>query len=337
MNLRHPAIRLGGIAVLSAVVFGFGFFQGPVIAQPLQPPGTAPMELKVIGLHDAKAEQVSRSLKELLGINATADPGTNAILVYAPPAELEKIKPVIAMLEDLAKVASQRKREVESTTRESTWFIPLVHIEPDQHLKDTIKLLFKGGAKGDFSFDPKRKQVVLSSDNVTYLKALELIQKLDQPLPNRSPVQSAQVRVVWLASGPTPENFAALPPPDDLNEILPSLRKLGLEKLRLVAQSIVNAAPGSQFQTQGTADLGNWNYPFAVNGQFLDEDMKRLAITISASRGSNAKGPVDVCKIQTEITAPPGNFVVLGVTPTANTTSVFIIQVIRPGFQASKK
>jgi hypothetical protein len=46
-------------------------------------------------------------------------------------------------------------------------------------------------------------------------------------------------------------------------------------------------------------------------------------------RHSSLARPADICNLETEISAPPGHLVVLGVTPADNVASAFVIQVIR--------
>ena len=50
-----------------------------------------------------------------------------------------------------------------------------------------------------------------------------------------------------------------------------------------------------------------------------------LQLTILATGATGE----EVCNLQTEISAPPGHLVVLGMTPTGTMTSVFVVQVLR--------
>ena len=143
--------------------------------------------------------------------------------------------------------------------------------------------------------------------------------RLDVATSERSSAD-VQVRVVWLVQGRA-EEFAA--PPDDVKDVLPVLAKLGIEKPRLAAQTIVNVTPNSPFSTDGTVKL-NETVRFSIQGQFLEKtEPASLHIAIHAG------GQVEICKLSTDITAPMGHLVVLGVTPTKDTTSVFIVQVTR--------
>jgi hypothetical protein len=67
-----------------------------------------------------------------------------------------------------------------------------------------------------------------------------------------------------------------------------------------------------------------------------------LQINIDATKQSiDAKGAATatpVCRVATNITAPPGHSVVLGVTPSENLTSVFIVQLIpKPQLPSPRK
>jgi hypothetical protein len=115
--------------------------------------------------------------------------------------------------------------------------------------------------------------------------------------------------------------------PEDLKEVLPGLSKLGIDKPRLAAQTLVNVTSGSRFQTRGVAKLDS-PCQFSVSGQFTgSNEPPKLHIDIRATRPGQP-GPAEICSLQTEISAPLGHLVVLGLTPTEAATSVFVVQVL---------
>jgi hypothetical protein len=222
-----------------------------------------------------------------------------------------KIKELIAKVDMLA-------RDSDAMSQQQVWLIPLRNIEADETLADALRLVFRPGP-ANFALDRKRKQVIVSGDAETYRAVVKLLEGLDQA--SRVPVTDSQVvRVVWLASGQMRDGVP--PIPDDLKELLPGLAKVGIDQPRLVTQTLVTATGTSQFQAKGTATL-DAPYEFVITGQFLDREMRGMKITIEA-----AKANKEVCSIRTEINAPPGHLVVLGVTPSGNQTSVFVVQVL---------
>ena len=54
-----------------------------------------------------------------------------------------------------------------------------------------------------------------------------------------------------------------------------------------------------------------------------------LQLSINANGMRNNEGS-PLCQLSTQIVTPPGHFIVLGVTPTDATTSVFVVQLLLP-------
>jgi len=115
---------------------------------------------------------------------------------------------------------------------------------------------------------------------------------------------------------------------------LPSLARLGIEHPRLAGQILVNVNANAQFRATGMAQL-NATYPFSVTGRYTDKKQTPvLEVSIRATQ-QMARGPEDMCNIQTEISAPPGHAVVLGVVPIGPVTSVFVVQVLTKDLKAT--
>jgi hypothetical protein len=104
------------------------------------------------------------------------------------------------------------------------------------------------------------------------------------------------------------------------------LAKLGIAKPRLAAQAAVNAAPNAEFQATGLAGSAT---QFSMTGRVSEKkDGPTLQIEIRATRQQPAAQ--ELGSVHTEIAAPLGHYVVLGVAPTLGGTSVFVVQVTRP-------
>jgi hypothetical protein len=151
---------------------------------------------------------------------------------------------------------------------------------------------------------------------------VDLLAQLDVPI-ERSASGDLQLRLVWLVKSPNADEF--VPPPDDLKETLPALAKLGIDKPRLAAQTLVNLSANNEFRADGTVNLVD-QVKFMVSGRCQDgKEGPTLSISVRAVGPNN----VDLSTISTEITAPIGHLVVLGATPTRSLTSVFVVQMLR--------
>jgi hypothetical protein len=259
-------------------------------------------------------------LKEVLGARPAttfaADDGANTLIVAAPAEELAKVREIITKV-DTPRADTERHQQLR--------IFQLRKVEPDRALEAALRLVFGAGAAGNFALDTARKSVIVWADEPTTQAVEALLTRLEDRAPGR-PAQDVQVRVVWLVSGPAREDAAA--PPADLREVLPALAKLGIDKPQLAAQAVVSVTPNAQFQAKGVAKVDT-PCPFAVTGRFGDKkESPVLEVSIRAARKTPG-GEEEVCNLQTEITAPPGHLVVLGMTPTGNTTSVFVVQVSR--------
>jgi hypothetical protein len=205
--------------------------------------------------------------------------------------------------------------------------------------------------------DRQRKTVILSADQLTIAKVEALLARLEdvqreQREPEAVPTE-LQVRIVWLVSGlkapedPELKSAAAPKPPDDLKDVVAELAKLGIDKPRLAAQTVINTIPNTQFTTQGSAVLDTpcqVSFTGMVSGK---KEAPALQIAIQATReipqraggggfqgggfqgGRVGMSSAQICNLQTTITTPLGHAVVLGVTPTETMTSVFVVQVLR--------
>jgi hypothetical protein len=198
-------------------------------------------------------------------------------------------------------------------------------VEPDKVLEAALQLVVQPGGLGKFALDPKRKMVIVSADDRTQEKVEALLTRLEERKVPARPAPDVQVRIVWLVSGQAQGEGA--PPPDDLQELLPGLAKLGILRPRLAAQTLVTVTPNTQFQAKGMAKL-HTPCQFSVMGNFGDKkETPELEISLRATHARQG-GPEEICNLQTQISAPLGHLVVLGVTPNESLTSVFVVQVL---------
>ncbi len=279
-------------------------------------------EFRVIPLKHVDAMEASTVLRELLGrkaeVSIAVDARTNSIVASGSAAAL-------AVIENLLK-----KLDVEGagrdTGKQELKVFSLKHAVTGE-LAEPLQLVY--GVRGlvaSFALDRARNLVIATGDRATLDAVEAMLKRLDEPRPER-PAAEMQVRVVWLVSGLAREDAAK--PPDDLKEVVTELAKLGIDKPKLVAQALVNASRDGAFQLEGQAKL-EAACQLTITGQVQDKtDKAGLEISINAFQGGGRGAPERMCGLRTQITAPFGHAVVLGVTPTDAMTSVFVVQVHR--------
>jgi hypothetical protein len=294
--------------------------------------GSKQTEIQIIPLKSANAAETAELLKVMLGMKTpegdetggcyipiAVDLRTNSLIVSATADQIERIVTIVKKLD----VISDNEPPAQRPS-----VIPLRSLEPNESLREALRLVLTG--QGNFTVDRQRKALILSCDEKTKQVVTALLGDLEKQSEKQQgttkPNPQIQVRVVWLVNDVPHQEASKLP--DDLKEVLPGLAKLGIDKPRLAAQTLVNVTSGTKFQTRGIARLDS-PCQFSVNGQFTsDNEAPKLHIDIRANRVPQAGPPGEICSLQTEISAPPGHLVVLGVTPTEASTSVFVVQVL---------
>jgi hypothetical protein len=359
MKSRYKVLLPGWIFL--ALLIGYGQFASPAEGQeaPKQTPPTKSKTAKeksqrtspnedadqskpnegpeVIRLKFAEADETVRVLKVALGFKTpegedtgemnfpiAVDERTNSIIVNArTPGELFKIRNLITKLD----VAPESK---EADARNLS-VIPLGSVQPDHSLENALQMVLAGKVpKANFTIDRQRKALIIWADDKTKQMAVELLARLEQTGRDERKTSEAaadlRVRVIWIVDGRGQQRDGP-PLPDDLKEVAPGLAKLGLDHPRVAAQTLVHAIPGTEFQARGVARL-DAPCQFTISGRVLSgAEPPKLSIDIRANH-QRPNGPQDLCSLRTEITAPLGHLVVLGLTPTDETTSAFVVQVL---------
>ena len=350
--MRFPSIRCWSTLVLLALV-QCGLPPGSVVGQD-KPPDPQPDKAKKTtqapaapeefttsyGLKYANASTIARLLgKQFAELHVAADERTNSLVISGPMARVKSISDLIRYVD------FDQDRKISVFT--------LRAIEPDEAFEAGLKLLFKG-TTGNFAVDRARKTVIVSANQATLETVEAVIAKLEL-MQKARPVGDVQVRVVWLvnptqkADDPDAKPLALPAPSDDLKEVLPALAKLGFTEPRVAAQFVINGKPNTAFQASGTGFLPYTEVTVTLSGQFGESGERidmRMAIEVSGlapnrerlARPGFGKNKADVAAtplmkevldhLETNITAPPGHFVVLGVTPMYRLTSAFVVQVL---------
>ncbi len=284
-----------------------------------------PTLFEVVRLKKTNAEQVANVLYSLYRSkesNATMrlvpDNATNSIVVRAPADQLREI------LEAIGKLDVEAPRDASAVEKISVF--DLRSVEPDEALQKALRVVFPGNSSDTFAIDRVRKTVVVRADPVKTEAVQALLSRLED-LGTTRPDEDVQVRVIWMIDSERQRKEAkeeiGQTPPSDLKDVLPGLVKLGIHEPRVYAQLVVNAQPNKRFEAKGI--VGPEQVSVSVSGRVNNRlQPPGMEITIDARHP-----PQELCHLQTEISAPSGHFVVLGVTPQDQSRSAFVVQMIR--------
>jgi hypothetical protein len=281
--------------------------------------------MSVFQVKHVQAAQLGRMIQEIWGrgpahtLRVSTDDRTNTLIVVADPEDTAQVKRLVTAVDVLRAESSKNERRQE--------VIPLKYIRADPFLDQELRVAI-GGLPGGLSVDVTRNVVIVSGDEKTIQAVETLLARLDRP-QHQQAISDMQVRIVWLASGLTRKETPG--PPEDLKDVVAELNKLGIDNPRLVTQAIVTAQLGKQFRVEGLAGLDQ-PYRLSINGTTTGTaEAPRLQISVNATQATAPTGPPilnQIGRVETEITAPLGHSVVLGMTPTATSTSVFIVQIL---------
>jgi hypothetical protein len=272
-------------------------------------------QFQVFRLANADAMEVAKVLNGVIGDESriATDERTNSVIIFSTPESLAIAQALLTKLDE---------GEDSKARRESRVF-PV----PKERLDEVLRHLHARGLTFNVTSTAGPRvghMISVIGDRKSLEEASAII---DQVGSATAPRPQMRTRVLWLVSG-TDEAMGELPaPPKDLEPVVQELSRLGIEKPRLAAQTIINGLAGQQLVGYGSLAL-----PFAnritVNGTVIEgAAAPLLQIDIRVEGSPTARGSVAGANLSTQIATPPGHFVVLGVTPTDKLTSVFVVQV----------
>jgi type II/III secretion system protein len=208
---------------------------------------------------------------------------------------------------------------------------------------DLVKILgvLTDTEKTRISVDARTNSLIVSGtqDDLKILEAI--IAKLDEANCERGASRfeaptTFYVRFVWLASGP--DSGDGDDPAEDLKDVLVELAELGIDDVRQVAQTIVNVGMDGQFAVTCQPVYGERPARWTIDGKLEEADEAlKLRIQFSATHGAHVvksdSGITQVAEtrlvdLETDLVIPEGHYIVLGITPTGKTQSVFVLQII---------
>jgi hypothetical protein len=326
-------------ACLAAATLAASEEPAPPAAKPKEDAAAAAPQRKTVlyKLNHARAEIVAKLLREKLSPLEAAstsfgtDERTNGVVVSAPDNVQRRVADLIAEIDVLDDGQEQIK------------VFHLVNAEATLLAKTVAEVLNTDRLK--IAVDPRTNSIVASGDPHA-LEVLEaILLRLDE---DKGPTKSARVRIVWLASGLSAD--AGTEPAEDLKPVVADLAAVGVTGLRQVGQAVVNTLPDVPFQMRCLPMYEKGPAEMQLEGTFQDQggrpmmDIQVSARQIVAVPDPRVCEPVagdkdarvgvrinrqELVELHTQIEAPYGQYVVVGVTPVEKANSVFVVQVTR--------
>jgi hypothetical protein len=194
-----------------------------------------------------------------------------------------------------------------------------------------------GNTKVKIAVDPIVNRLVAAGPE-SKLKVIEaLLMRLDEKSNRGLRDKSYRVRIVWFAQEPA--NDKAVNLDEDLLSVQDELSKLGVKSIHEVGQTAVNTIADGRFQIGCSAPLGGGLAELKIKGMLAVQEsmLPVLQIEISAEReeaanvadGGGTTKRSRLVDISTQIVAPLGHWVVLGVTPARENAMAFAVQIQR--------
>ena len=264
-------------------------------------------------------------------VRIDADPKTNRLLVYAPLALHVEIEALLAKLDAPMEPGEGQQVKV----------FHLMYSDAEI-VAETVSGLMQA-EDVTISIDPRTNSLIAKGPERTLEVMENLLLRLDEQEEREmgpQPSTTYHVRVVWLASG-LPEGTGT-EPAEDLGGVLAELAKVSVTGVRQVGQVMVYTLSDGEFQISASPMLDEGPTQMQIDGK-LDQRQgtPRLDIRLTGTQITYVPRRPDpllasdrpkiehksLIDLDTEIAAPLGHYVVLGVTPVGNATSVFVVRV----------
>ena len=250
----------------------------------------------------------------------TLEHASKRLIAYASASDHERLKEFIKRID----VLPEREEQVK--------VFNLIHAEAAPMAQAVSEILHTEEVK--LAVDTRTNSLMAVGPESTLSVIEALLLRLDEPEPRKSE-ETFRVRIVWFAEGSPDDEAAKLD--NDLLAVQAELSRIGVGPFHSMGQVMVNTAPGGVFQIGCPAALGDEPADLKIDGALDLERRERplLTIKITAMRrgfrgGGGATGFPGIerlVELQTDIAAPLGHCVVLGVTPVQEKTLAFVVQV----------
>jgi type II secretory pathway component GspD/PulD (secretin) len=287
-------------------------------------------ELCVYHLKKSQASLVEKVLVTMLpgvengsGARVAVDARLNSLIVAAKPEVHKHVEEIIRVLD------TQPQREPEPEGHQIKVF-SIMNADALSMAEVIDGIIDRENLR--ISVDERTNSIIARSDKQETLDMMEaILLRLDQAAEQK--VHTFHVRIVWLMSGLAAD--AASKPADDLEDVLEELAAIGVANLRQVGQAMVNTLPDGQFEISSSPMLEEHPTEMGVQGTFRVVEgaaLMQISLHVFQAIQLQADGTAKIehknlVNLDTVITAPHGQYVVLGVAPLGETTSVFVVRV----------
>jgi len=286
-------------------------------------------------LNHLTAHTAYETLENILERDAkmSVDQENNSLLVFGSEDVLKRVKEILKVLD----VPSRNVKKANSNEE----LIRVFDVRDIQNtrggmIEQSLRLILPND---DFALDMERGLMIarLTSEQAGHVESIVRVISDADKQQQTAPV-TTKLRVVWLVGG-LPEEVAS--ETADAARLLPDvsleLANLGEKELRVAGQMLLNLTgeASRQFRAQGSVTLDS-PATLSIDGHVHNKqrELVDLQIRIKASRDvpvANSGGRTTselLSEIQTQISAPKGHAVVLGVTPFKSLTSVFVVELL---------
>jgi hypothetical protein len=212
--------------------------------------------------------------------------------------------------------------------------VRLQHLAADTVAEIISRLIDRKGFR--VATEARTNSLIISGTKDELATVTDVLAKLDVEESGERmivvPVPALRVRVFWLASdlGSVGEM------PKDLSPVLKELESLGIGKLELAGQMMVNVSqPNSSFSVHATPELKQ-SYQLKFQGRIRSQEGKPLSMQASidcslqepTGKPDGSVATKSLANLETVIDAPLGQYIVLGTTLTGRSNSVFVLQLL---------
>lgn len=341
---QHAGLgRLLPAAVAALLIAGGALAQEPTPGQKDPQEGNAdkprvlattqparPIQTRVVRLAHASATEIAAVLgngrRGIGTCNIVPDQRTNSLIIAATEAEFPELMKLVENLDH---------QSPDNTPSIQTYL--LQNRPVDNELRDLLAMLLGNRC---VAVDKYRRLVIISGDKEIQKMAAGLLQEIDAPIPEvQPPPKISRIRIAWLATGPEARLKGLPEVPHTLKDAAEEIsRILGSAAPRLVAQCMVDTSGGDNFELNTSVSgptgaecilniTGRTSFEYGKPILDLKIAASGMYPTPSPPRSPKPAGP-DLA-IKTIIAAEPEQDVVLGVSPTGDMASAFVVRILK--------
>ena len=303
-------------------------------------------EFHIFWLRYATAVETANFLNQMLG--GGAFDGNNAVRIV-PDEERNALfvscaterKELVDYIGDVLKQVDVPSQEDDRTLTT----LPLTAISAADAI-GVLQTLMHGAPGARMSHNSDNNAIIFYGTPADTELVKAILEKLDIPAQeqistsaptNGHASQDAyKVRIIWLSNDSEDGNNL----PEELHPVAEELASYGFENLNLAGQLMVNTT--AQIECRGRINRGpnhametESSFDFQASGVLAGAgDRLNLNLNVDLQRnrmfnGGQGGSPTEfIAQTSTQILTQPGNFTVLGVSPTDTSTAIFVVQVL---------